>query len=254
MKKTILCLTGAFAFGLGMAEAEQPADSSEAGNPQPKTNPKTEIPATLPPFGVPPFGQQPGGAGWILVDENGQLGWRDPLSGRFTPIGRSEEHFGGRGQPINFPNDQYSESSDVDAEGVIFAILMVAIPSLIFIVIQSARRRDGLLWDFKTGLPVISSPAIGPSGIVYVGSTNQSIYALDGKTGINKWEFVSEDAVVSSPAVGTDGTVYVGSHSKVQALDGKTGLPKWEFETGNVVVSPPAIAADGTIYIGSSDK
>ena len=39
-----------------------------------------------------------------------------------------------------------------------------------------------LMWSHETGGPVNSSPAIGPNGTVYIGSSDNKIYALDGST------------------------------------------------------------------------
>ena len=56
-----------------------------------------------------------------------------------------------------------------------------------------------------------SSPAIGSDGTVYVGSQDNKLYAINGKTGGKLWEFETGDNVWSSLAIGSDGTVYVGS-------------------------------------------
>jgi outer membrane protein assembly factor BamB/TPR repeat protein len=110
-------------------------------------------------------------------------------------------------------------------------------------------------WEAATGGPVVSSPAIGADGSVYVGSDDKKVYALDGKTGAKKWEFETGGWVHSSPAIGSDGTVYVGSwDKKIYALDGKSGAKKWEFVTGGRVLSSPTIGPEGTLYIGSLDK
>jgi len=110
-------------------------------------------------------------------------------------------------------------------------------------------------WEAATGGPVVSSPAIGADGSVYVGSDDKKVYALDGKTGAKKWEFETGGWVHSSPAIGSDGTVYVGSwDKKIYALDGKSGAKKWEFVTGGRVLSSPAIGPESTLYIGSLDK
>ena len=76
-----------------------------------------------------------------------------------------------------------------------------------------------LLWEFKTGGLVHSSPAIGADGTVYFGSNDNKVYALDGASGAKKWEFETGYLVYSSPAMGSDGTVYVGSWDrKVYAI------------------------------------
>jgi len=112
-----------------------------------------------------------------------------------------------------------------------------------------------LLWGFETGYHVVSSPAIGSDGTVYVGSKDNKLYAINGKSGDKLWEFVTGSLGFSSPAIGSDGTVYVGSDdNKLYAINGKSGVKLWEFETGDGVYSSPAIGSDGTVYVGSFDK
>ena len=71
-----------------------------------------------------------------------------------------------------------------------------------------------VLWEFKTGRGVISSPAIGSEGTVYIGSWDKKLYAINGKSGVKLWEFETGGLVWSSPAIGSDGTVYFGSADK----------------------------------------
>jgi hypothetical protein len=81
-----------------------------------------------------------------------------------------------------------------------------------------AKATGGVkLWEFETGGYVLSSPAIGSDGTVYVGSYDKKLYAINGKSGVKLWEFETGDGeygVSSSPAIGSDGTVYVGSNDK----------------------------------------
>ena len=69
------------------------------------------------------------------------------------------------------------------------------------------KKAGTVLWEFKTG-SVDSNPAIGPDGTVYVGSTDNKLYAINGKSGVKLWEFQTRLGVQSSPAIGSDGTVY----------------------------------------------
>ena len=57
----------------------------------------------------------------------------------------------------------------------------------------------------------VPPPPSGSNGTVYVGSDDNKLYAINGKTGVKLWEFGTGDEVSSSPAIGSDGTVYVGS-------------------------------------------
>ena len=68
------------------------------------------------------------------------------------------------------------------------------------------------VWTFKTdvgNVGFVSSLAIA-DGVVYVGSGDGRLYALDAETGQEKWRFKTDGAIVSSPAV-AGGVVYFAS-------------------------------------------
>jgi outer membrane protein assembly factor BamB len=67
-------------------------------------------------------------------------------------------------------------------------------------------QRDNPLFTFR----IVSSPAIAADGTIYVGSTDNRLYAFN-QNGTVKWRYETGDQIVASPAIGTDGTVYVGS-------------------------------------------
>ena len=67
----------------------------------------------------------------------------------------------------------------------------------------------GLKWSYTTGFYVESSPAVA-NGVVYVGSDDDNVYALNARTGAKLWSYATGSAVDSSPAVAS-GMIYVGS-------------------------------------------
>jgi outer membrane protein assembly factor BamB len=67
-----------------------------------------------------------------------------------------------------------------------------------------------VVWTFSTNGDVASSPAIA-GNVIYVGSEDGCLYAINGTTGEKLWEYTTGDQITSSPAV-CDGMVYVGSH------------------------------------------
>lgn len=84
-------------------------------------------------------------------------------------------------------------------------------------------------WKFQTGEGIESAPAI-VGGVVYVGSLDQHLYAIDLRTGQPKWKFKA-DIFKASPAV-RDGAVYVGDgNGSFFCLDAATGKKRWEFKT-----------------------
>jgi outer membrane protein assembly factor BamB len=109
----------------------------------------------------------------------------------------------------------------------------------------------GLKWRFKTGDTIWSSPAV-VDGVVYVGSLDHHLYALDADTGHKLWSFTAGDLVQTSPAV-ANGIVYFGSwDDNVYALNAHTGKLLWKFVTGGHVLSSPTVA-EGVVYVGSWD-
>ena len=61
-------------------------------------------------------------------------------------------------------------------------------------------------WRFKTGDEVRSSPAVS-NNIVYVGSNDNNLYAIDAVSGKEIWRFTTGNSVSSSPAV-SNGVIY----------------------------------------------
>jgi outer membrane protein assembly factor BamB len=107
-------------------------------------------------------------------------------------------------------------------------------------------------WQFSTGGPVESSPAVS-GGIVYVGSDDDKVYALSATTGALKWTATTGGAVKSSPAV-AGGVVYVGSDDgKVYALNASTGSAKWTDDLSSLEPSgfdSPPVVSGGRVFIG----
>jgi outer membrane protein assembly factor BamB len=106
----------------------------------------------------------------------------------------------------------------------------------------------------------LSSPVV-VDGVVYFGSGDTNIYALDSASGQLKWKFKTGDVVHASPAV-VDGKLYVGSwDSYFYALDAKSGKEIWRFKTGEdaeihnqVGIQSSAAVADGVVYFGCRDS
>jgi eukaryotic-like serine/threonine-protein kinase len=106
-------------------------------------------------------------------------------------------------------------------------------------------------WTFKTGGPVLSSPTVA-QGVVYAGSTDKMMYALNDTTGSLIWSFPTGGSIQSKALV-TGGIVYFGSDDgKVYALNAQTGSLVWSAQTGGPVRAT-AVVAKGTLYIGSQD-
>lgn len=117
-----------------------------------------------------------------------------------------------------------------------------------------------LAWKFTTNGSVISSPSV-VDGIVYVGSQDKNIYAIEAWGGNLIWNFTTQGAIESSPAV-ANGKVYVGSDDGyVYCLDAYKGTLIWQtfvnsdlpFTFGNLVLKSSPAVSGGIVYIGSLD-
>src|SRR3954468_21047255 len=136
-------------------------------------------------------------------------------------------------------------------------------------------KLDGVKWAFHTHGEVVYLAAIVIS-IVYVGSNDGKLYAVDQQTGSQKWTFSTGARVASSPAV-ANGLVYFNSYDgNFYAVDAVTGRLRWKFRNAgerryaathlhgslptaetmpdpfDVYLSSPSVWS-GAVYFGSGD-
>lgn len=132
--------------------------------------------------------------------------------------------------------------------------------------VRSSIGNDGpenltVAWSFATDGAVTSSPSV-VNGVVYAGSQDMNVYAVDAATGSLIWKFATGGTIESSPAV-VNGKVYIGSDDGyVYCLDAVDGYLVWKtFVNGDLPVtsgaavmlrSSPAVV-EKTLYIGSVD-
>ncbi|MEM5772813.1 MAG: PQQ-binding-like beta-propeller repeat protein, partial [Candidatus Aenigmatarchaeota archaeon] len=105
----------------------------------------------------------------------------------------------------------------------------------------------------STNGKIVSSPALVNLSVegypvVFVGSYDYNLYALNGSDGSKIWNFSTGEKIESSPALDDldmDGDLEVifGSYDKnVYVLDASTGEKIWNYTTGNWITSSPVIA------------
>jgi outer membrane protein assembly factor BamB/LysM repeat protein len=112
---------------------------------------------------------------------------------------------------------------------------------------STAPNANQTLWSYATGGGVSSSPTIA-NGMVFVGSGDGKVYALNAYTGAFVWSYATEGAVESSPAV-ANGMVFVGSdNGAIYALNSSTGVLVWSRSSGWEVESSPAVA-NGMVFV-----
>ena len=96
--------------------------------------------------------------------------------------------------------------------------------------------------------------------VIYIGSQEAKLLALDRQNGTLRWSFPGDndeglEGIYGSPAV-TDELIFVGAYGKengtLYALNPITQGKQWEFTTKNHIVGSPTVAGD-TVFVGSSD-
>ena len=120
-----------------------------------------------------------------------------------------------------------------------------------------------LSWKYPTGRPIIGSPVID-DGVVYVGSTDGIVYAINLVDGKEKWKYTTYGPIRSAVCI-QDGMLFVLSgDGNLWAVDKQTGTYKWRFKTftgyigdrkydfADYYTSSPVIYNKG-IYFGCSD-
>ena len=105
-------------------------------------------------------------------------------------------------------------------------------------------------WTYGIG-DGVSSPTLG-NGVVYAGSMDGKLYALDARNGALLWKFAVTKGkeIWATPAV-ANGMVYVTSTDhNIYALNAGTGALIWKYATEGELTGSAAVA-NGLVYFGS---
>ncbi len=94
-----------------------------------------------------------------------------------------------------------------------------------------------------------SSPAVH-DGVVYAGSADGHLYAVDAASGRQRWRFATEAPIRSTPVVDAGTVFFAGWDHQVYAVTAAEGKEVWRFDTGGIVQASPVLG-DGRLYVGS---
>ena len=121
--------------------------------------------------------------------------------------------------------------------------------SLNAVDIESGAKR----WTFRAGTRVYT-PVIY-DGVVYAGSMDSNVYALNSDTGSVKWSFGTGDYKEFNLVV-VDGVVYFGSLFQFFALDSVSGGMLWRLKIDTFVTTSALtvpVVMDGLVYFQTLD-
>jgi outer membrane protein assembly factor BamB/tRNA A-37 threonylcarbamoyl transferase component Bud32 len=107
------------------------------------------------------------------------------------------------------------------------------------------------LWIFECG-DEIRGTALYNHGIVYFGSYDHHLYAVDAESGQIAWKYQTDGGIVSRPAI-AEKSVFIGSEdSRLHVLSTRSGSLLWTYYTKGPIRSSPFVA-HGHVFIGSDD-
>ena len=110
-----------------------------------------------------------------------------------------------------------------------------------------------LHWSYQAKDSIESSAAIA-DGVVYVGSMDSSLFAIDLATGKLRWRYATTGPVQESSPCTHGGIVYVGDLNGVfHAVDASNGKARWTYKAAGEIKSSPNWYGN-QIYFGSYDQ
>ena len=103
---------------------------------------------------------------------------------------------------------------------------------------------DGTVrWSYRHGGHTPSTPLVR-GGVVFIGSEDHNLYAIDAETGEEIWHFATDGHIRTRPAVARDTVVVTSQDGYLYALDSDDGELSWSQR-----VAPPVSDSDS---LGSS--
>ena len=96
----------------------------------------------------------------------------------------------------------------------------------------------------------LASPALA-DGVIFVGSTDETFYSLDMRSGKVLWKFDAGYPLEAPPAVTQDKVCFGSSDGFMRCFD-RGGTLLWEFRARSEILSSPVIK-DSMVFFSSSD-
>jgi outer membrane protein assembly factor BamB len=111
------------------------------------------------------------------------------------------------------------------------------------------REQPSVAWQTKVSSTWLMPPVLGDE-MLYTGSGDGVLYALDVNTGQQIWSTGGFGQLENSGAVAGEILVVGGYDQRVRALDSHTGEVLWSFSTSSFVQASPLIVED-LVYIAT---
>ena len=149
------------------------------------------------------------------------------------------------------PANRFATASDMKLALVTLARRTGALPRSASASLSLAEQDVRPLWSFECEDEIRGTCTID-NGVLYVGSYDNNLYALDATKGQFMWKYATKGGVVAKPLV-AENSIYFGSgDNKLYVVQAKTGKFLWNYATNGSIHCSPKIA-EGHVFIGSDD-
>ncbi|MBN2328200.1 MAG: PQQ-binding-like beta-propeller repeat protein [Candidatus Omnitrophica bacterium] len=171
-------------------------------------------------------------------------------------------------QRLDISNNRVISNPAIDAERG--HIILAACQEMSGIVYAVRLSDHTTKWQVNLPKGVLSSPAIGHDGTVYVGCLGGAetgednslekqefglLYAFDPEAGDEKWTFQTDGYFIfGSPCVDGNGVIYIGDSDGVLYALNPAGEELWRFAAEANIASAPVIGKNGVLYFTSYDS
>ena len=203
----------------------------------------------------------------ISTGENGYtIDWEGEGSHRYHVMKTEDLRTWSTHSEGPFENDDGPEGS-TESFSPSIARLVEKAPHAFFKVFKTQPDSTGELpavkWKFKTGASIYS-PAATKDGIVFFGSLDSKMYALDIASGELVWTFDTAGGIYGQAGIAGDHLYFSSEDRGFYKVNRRTGEEAWRFSLRGGLRVPPsastpwdyraskAIVADGTVYVGAN--
>lgn len=150
------------------------------------------------------------------------------------------------------PEDRFNSAAEMRDE-MLLAAKRTGILARIPVATISRMDQSDVepIWTFQCEDEIRGTPNTS-QGVVFVGSYDNNVYALNAKTGEFGWKYATDGGIVSRPAIHENNVIFGSEDHRIHAISARTGRVIWTYYTNGPVRSSPFIA-EGHLFIGSDD-
>jgi len=151
------------------------------------------------------------------------------------------------------PGDRFTSAEEMKAALVTTAHKTGALTRIAFPTVALSTVPDEIkpLWKFECEDEIRGSPAID-HGILFAGSYDNNLYALDSANGSFLWKYSSDGGIATRPVVHENNVFFGSEDHRVHAVSTRSGKVVWTYYTDGPVRSSPRVA-EGHLFVGSDD-